>query len=50
MWSMNKIKILFFATLRERVGTKSVELEIPADMTVQVLKDKLGTDYPNLKS
>ncbi len=46
---MNKIKVLFFATLRERVGTKSVELEIPANMTVQALKDKLAGDYPNLK-
>ena len=40
---------MFFATLRDRVGTKSVELEIPADMTVQELKDKLASDYPNLK-
>ena len=46
---MNKIKVLFFATLRERAGTKSIELEVPADMTVQVLKDKLANDYPNLK-
>ena len=46
---MNKIKVLFFATLRERVGTKSVELEIPAYMTVQALKDKLASEYPNLK-
>jgi len=28
---------------------KSVELEVPADMTVQTLKDKLAGDYPNLK-
>jgi molybdopterin converting factor subunit 1 len=46
---MNKIKVLFFATLRERVGTKSIKLEIPADMTVRALKDKLAGDYPNLK-
>jgi molybdopterin converting factor subunit 1 len=46
---MNKIKVLFFATLRERVGTKSVEFEIPADMTVQALKEKLVGDYPSLK-
>ena len=46
---MNKIKVLFFATLRERVGTKSIKLEIPADMTVRALKDKLASDYPNLK-
>ena len=46
---MNKIKVLFFATLRERAGQKSVELEVPADMTVRVLKEKLAGDYPNLK-
>ena len=49
MWSMNKIKVLFFATLRDRAGTKSVELDVPADMTVQALKEKLAGDYPNLK-
>ncbi len=46
---MNHIKLLFFATIRDRAGTKSLELDIPADMTIQGLKDKLSTDYPNLK-
>ncbi len=46
---MNKIKILFFATLRERAGVKSVELEIPDQMTVRALKDTLANEYPNLK-
>ncbi len=46
---MNKIKVLFFATLRDRAGIKVVELEVPADMTVQALKDKLASDYPNLR-
>jgi molybdopterin converting factor subunit 1 len=46
---MNKIKILFFATLRDRVGTKFIELEVPKEMTVQALKDKLAGDYPGLK-
>jgi molybdopterin converting factor subunit 1 len=46
---MNKIKVLFFATLRDRAGTKSVELEVSADLTVRALKDKLASDYPNLK-
>lgn len=46
---MNKIKLLFFATIRDRAGTKSMELEIPDDMTVQGLKDKLSEEYPNLK-
>jgi len=46
---MNHVKLLFFATIRERAGTKTLELDIPVDMTIQGLKDKLGTDYPNLK-
>jgi molybdopterin converting factor small subunit len=28
---------------------KSAELEIPADMTILGLKEKLSMDYPNLK-
>jgi len=46
---MNRIKLLFFATIRERAGAKSMELDIPADLTVQGLKEKLGNDFPNLK-
>ena len=46
---MNHIKLLFFATIRDRAGTKSLEMDIPADMTIQGLKDKLSADYPNLK-
>jgi molybdopterin converting factor subunit 1 len=46
---MNRIKLLFFATLRERAGTKSMEMDIPADMTIEQLKEKLGADHPNLK-
>jgi len=46
---MNHIKLLFFATIRDRAGTKSLEMDIPVDMTIQQLKEKLGTDYPNLK-
>jgi molybdopterin converting factor subunit 1 len=46
---MNRVKLLFFATLRDRAGTKSMELDIPAALTVQGLKDMLSTEYPNLK-
>jgi len=46
---MNRIKLLFFATLRERAGAKSLELDVPEDMTIQGLKEKLSADYPNLK-
>jgi molybdopterin synthase catalytic subunit len=46
---MNHIKLLFFATIRDRAGTKSLELDIPVDMTIQGLKDKLASDIPTLK-
>ena len=46
---MNQVKLLFFATLRERAGTKSMELEIPEDLTIQGLKDRLAKDIPPLK-
>jgi molybdopterin converting factor subunit 1 len=46
---MNRVKLLFFATLRDRAGAKSLELDIPADLTVQGLKDKIANEYPNLK-
>lgn len=47
---MNRVKLLFFATLRDRAGTRSMELEIPPDLTIQGLKDKISEDYPNLKA
>ena len=46
---MNPRKLSFFATIRDRAGTKSLELDIPVDMTIQGLKDKLASDIPALK-
>ena len=46
---MNKIKLLFFATIRDRAGVKTLEMDIPADLTIKGLKEKLSIDYPNLK-
>ena len=46
---MNRIKLLFFATIRDRAGTKSMELDVPENLTVQGLKDKIAEEYPNLK-
>ncbi|HEY5982756.1 MAG TPA: molybdopterin converting factor subunit 1 [Anaerolineales bacterium] len=46
---MNKVKVLFFATLRQRAGMKSLELEIPEDMDVQGLRAQLSRDYPALR-
>ena len=46
---MNRVKLLFFATLRDRAGTKTMELNVPVDLTVQGLKDMISSEYPNLK-
>ena len=47
---MNQVKLLFFATLRDRAGTKSIELDIPSGLTVRGLKEKISNEYPNLKA
>jgi molybdopterin converting factor subunit 1 len=46
---VNQVRLLFFATIRDRAGMKSMELEIPETMTVKELRDMLSSDYPNLK-
>lgn len=46
---MNHVKLLFFATIRERAGTKSLELDISNDLTIHELKERLSVEYPNLK-
>jgi len=46
---MNRIKVLFFATLRDRAGIKSLEMEIEPDTTVQSLKGLVVDAYPGLK-
>jgi molybdopterin converting factor subunit 1 len=45
---MNHIKLLFFATLRERMGVRSLEMDIPLNMTVLELKERLSKEHPNL--
>jgi molybdopterin converting factor subunit 1 len=46
---MNRVKLLFFATLRDRAGAKSVELDIPSELTVQGLREKISSEYPSLR-
>ncbi len=45
---MNRIKILFFATLRDKAGVRSTEMEIPPGTTVYQLKARLIEQFPNL--
>lgn len=45
---MNQVKTLFFATLRDRVGVKSIEMEIPNQTMVADFKTILAENYPAL--
>lgn len=44
-----KITVLFFATLRDRAGTRCLSLEIPAQTTVASLRVLLGERVQRLK-
>jgi molybdopterin converting factor subunit 1 len=46
---MNNVKTLFFATLRDHVGVRSVELQIPEHTDVASFKKLLIEKYPVLK-
>jgi molybdopterin converting factor subunit 1 len=47
---MNRIKVLFFATLRQRAGTKEIELEVPEGLDVRGLRQRLAGNFPDLQS
>ena len=47
---MNKVKLMFFATLRDRAGTKSAEIQLPAGATVGDLRGRVARDYPSLEA
>ncbi|MCU0488053.1 MAG: molybdopterin converting factor subunit 1 [Anaerolineales bacterium] len=42
------VRVLFFATLRERAGGRAFELEIPEGANVARLKETLVERFPNL--
>ena len=43
---MNHVRVLFFATVRDKAGTKLVELDVEAGTTVQQLKAILVGRFP----
>jgi len=47
---MNTIKVLFFATMRTRVGRSSIEIDLPENATVRELKDILVEQFPALEA
>lgn len=46
---MNHIKVLFFATLRDKAGTKSLELDIAPGATVRAVKDAITRHFPGIE-
>ncbi|MBI5933681.1 MAG: MoaD/ThiS family protein [Chloroflexi bacterium] len=47
---MTHVKILLFATLRERIGgAKFIELTLPDGATIQALKAQIAREYPALE-
>ena len=40
---------MFFATLRQRAGTKALDVDIPEGMDVRGLKEQLSRDFPDLR-
>ncbi len=43
---MNKIKVQFYATLRDEMGVRSLEMDLEPGATVRAMKDKLEQDRP----
>ena len=47
---MNRIKVLFFANLRDIAGTTEIDYKIPTDTRVEDLKRLISEKYPQLES
>ena len=45
---MNHVKVLFFATLRDKAGIRSVELDVEPGIVIGQLKTILVEKFPNL--
>lgn len=42
-------RILFFATLREKAGARSMDLDLPSGATVGEVKARLAAEIPSLR-
>ena len=47
---MNSVRLMFFATLRDRAGSKTAEMQVPEGTTVGDLRARVARDYPSLDS
>lgn len=46
---MIRVKVLFFATLRDRAGVREIDIEIQESTPVLQFKEQLGAKYPALQ-
>lgn len=44
------MKVTFYATLRQVVGQKIIDFDLPPDANVQMLLDEMITQYPQLRN
>jgi molybdopterin converting factor subunit 1 len=48
---MTRVKVLLFATLRERAsGAKFIEVDLPNGATVSMLKEQIAREHPSLET
>ena len=45
---MNKVKVLFFASLKDRIGVDETVVELPENASVRDLKQSLLVQFPQL--
>ena len=43
------IKVLFFATLKDRAGTRETEIDVPGGTTIEQLKALISEKYPSIR-
>lgn len=46
---MNEVRVLFFATLKDRAGLKETRMSLPEDATIYDLKQRLERQFPDLE-
>jgi molybdopterin converting factor subunit 1 len=42
------VKVLFFATLKEKAGTRQTEFDLPSGTTIAQLKEMVAEKFPDL--
>jgi len=44
---MIKVRVLFFSTIRARIGKKNIQIELPSGARVEDLKQEIAREYPD---